>query len=197
MDVPRETSKRLASYEALLNTWSRHVNLVSRSDRDGNFGDRHLSDSLCLIDHFPAGLKRFTDLGSGGGLPAIPIAIATGLQPDMVESDRRKAAFLQTAMATLALPGKVWCERAETTQVPPSECLTARALAPLDRLLALTERLLTPTGTALFLKGQQAEEEIESAAKVWHMTVEVLPGANGRSRIVKIKHLRRSKDGFV
>ncbi len=156
---------------------------------------RHLEDSLSLVPHLPVGIKRFLDLGSGGGFPAIPIAVATKLPVDMVEADRRKAAFLQTALATLGLAGKVWCERVENTKAPAADCVTARALAPLETLLRLALRLLTPTGTALFLKGPRAQEEIESAAINWHMTVELLPGASNRSQIVKITQLRQAQDG--
>lgn len=187
--VSRETRIRLDQYRELLKTWSAHINLVSAADQKAGLS-HHIDDSLSLIPHIPTGVQRILDLGSGGGFPAIPVALASGLCVDMIEADRRKAAFLQTALAILGLPGKVWCERIETTKAPSADCITAKALAPLEILLPLTVRLLTASGTALFLKGPRAQQEIELAALNWHMTVTLLPGASNRSQILKITHLR-------
>ena len=192
-DVSRETLNR---YAALLLTWNKRLNLVSKRDVGEGFEHRHFDDSLSLLPHLPATAGRFVDLGSGGGLPAIPLASVTGQHADMVEADRRKAAFLQTALATLSLKGSVWCERVEVTSVPPAMCLTARAFAPLASLLAVAARLLAEGGTALFLKGPRAEEEIELALKDWQMTVELLPGVSSRSRIMKINDLKRLTHGL-
>lgn len=189
-NVSRETAAHLATYQALLTQWGQRLNLVAKTELARDSLADHIADSLSLLQFLPPGLDRFIDMGSGGGLPAIPLAIAAGCHVDLIESDRRKAAFLQTALAKLDLRGTVWRERIETAQVPPALCITARALAALDALLALAHPLLAPGGRALFLKGPQAQDEIEIARRTWHMKVETFDGFHARSHILKITDLR-------
>jgi 16S rRNA (guanine527-N7)-methyltransferase len=187
--VSRETQERLDIFERLLIRWGRSLNLVSADDRLGNLHTRHIEDSLALVPYIPPTLDRLIDLGSGAGLPAIPIAIVVGCHVDLIESDRRKAAFLQTALATIGLPGTVWPERIEKSNVPPASVITARALAPLTILLAYTHPILKKDGFGLFAKGERAEAEIREARKKWHMEVDILPGSAKHSRILKISGL--------
>ncbi len=189
-NVSRETAERLAAYQALLTQWGQRLNLVAKTELARDSLADHIADSLSLLPFLPPGLDRFIDMGSGGGLPAIPLAVATGCHADLIESDRRKAAFLQTALAKLGLRGTVWRERIEAAQVPPAPCITARALASLDVLLALAHPFLAPDGCALFLKGPQAQDEIEIARQTWHMKVETFDGFHARSHILKITDLR-------
>ena len=187
--VSRETRERLDAFERLLARWSRSLNLISADDRLGNLRVRHIEDSLALVPYIPPWLDRLIDLGSGAGLPAIPIAIAVGCHVDLVESDRRKAAFLQTVLATIGLPGTVWPERIEKSSVPPASVITARALAPLTNLLAYAHPILKKDGFALFAKGERAEAEILAAREKWRMEVDILPGSAKHSRILKISGL--------
>jgi 16S rRNA (guanine527-N7)-methyltransferase len=194
MNVPRETLARLDAFVALLKRWNQTLNLVSKADLAGDLSGRHIAQSLALLPHFPAGTDRFIDLGSGGGFPALPIAIVSDYHVDLVESDQRKAAFLQTALATLGLRGKVWADRIEASQVPPAQCVTARALAALPQLLGYTHRLLQPGGIALFLKGDRAEAEIEAARIHWRMQAELIESQPKGSRILKISRLEPRDD---
>jgi 16S rRNA (guanine527-N7)-methyltransferase len=194
MTVPRETQERLEAYVALLKRWNRTLNLVSRTDLDGDLSQRHIAQSLALIPHFPAGTERFIDLGSGGGFPALPIAIAAGHYVDLIESDQRKAAFLETALANLGLRGMVWAQRIEASMVPPAKCITARALAALPQLLGYTHRLLQPNGIALFLKGARVEAEIEVARHNWSMRIDLIDSEPKGSRILKISRLEPADD---
>ncbi len=194
MNVPRETLERLDTYLTLLKRWNRTLNLVSKSDVDGDLTNRHIAQSLALIQHFPASTDRFIDLGSGGGFPALPIAIVGGYHVDLIESDQRKAAFLETALASLALRGTVWAQRIEACQVTPANCVTARALAPLPQLLAYANALLQPGGTALFLKGNRAEAEIAVARLHWNMQVDLIDLDPKGSRILKISRLEPAND---
>ncbi len=187
--VSRETQTRLDKFEQLLTRWSRSLNLVSADDQRSNIRDRHIADSLALVPYLPSNLDRLLDLGSGAGFPAVPISIVTGCHVDLVESDRRKAAFLQTALAALELPGTVWPERIETSQVSRASIVTARALAPLSTLLSYVHPKLQTGGFALLPKGEQAEAEIAAAQKKWHMEIEILPGSAHHSRILKISGL--------
>jgi 16S rRNA (guanine527-N7)-methyltransferase len=161
-----ETEQRLQAYSQLLLTWTRRINLISAADQP-HIWTRHIHDSLRLIPHIPEGTTRAIDLGSGAGLPGLVLAIATGIQFDLIESDRRKAAFLLEAARVTGAPAKIHPTRIEDTAIPPAPLITARALAPLEKLLALATPLLAPGGTMLFLKGARAPEEIAAARQTW------------------------------
>jgi 16S rRNA (guanine527-N7)-methyltransferase len=194
MTVPRETLERLDAFIGLLRHWNRALNLVSRADLEGDLRHRHITQSLALMPHMPPGLDRFIDLGSGGGLPALPVAIATGHHVDLVESDQRKAAFLETALAKLGLRGTVWNQRIEACTTPPALCVTARALAGLPQLLAYTHPMLQPGGVALFLKGDRAEAELAASQNAWRMQAELFDTEPKGSRILKISRLEPAHD---
>jgi 16S rRNA (guanine527-N7)-methyltransferase len=164
--------------------------LSSERDSDAPGFQSHIDDSLSLVDRIPPAIDRLIDLGSGQGFPAIPVAIVTGIAIDLIEADRRKAAFLTTALAQLNLPGRVWPARIEVAAVAPSLCITARALAPLPRLLDLAKPLLVPGGTCLFLKGPGVEREILDAARGNTFDSEVFPTPSPRSYLVRITGLR-------
>lgn len=193
-DVPRETQDRLRAFIDLLRRWNRTLNLVSKSDLTGDIQERHIAQSMAMIPLMPLGTTRFIDFGSGGGFPAIPIAIATGLHADLIESDHRKAAFLETALATLGLSGTVWTDRIEALSVAPAACVTARALAALPQLLTYTKRHLQTGGVALFLKGDRLEQEIEDARKEWTFQADLTDLPTKGSRILKISRLEPRYD---
>jgi len=162
--------ERLTRYTELLARWSVRINLVSHADR---LEERHIRDSLQLVPLLPPS-GAVADLGSGGGLPGLVIGIA---QPDrevhLIESDKRKAAFLLDAAARLGLTQvKVHAVRIESATLPNLAAVTARALAPLSVLLAHAHRLMPQGGIALFPKGRTAEQELTAALPHWHMTVE-------------------------
>lgn len=160
--LPPGTIARLETYAALLATWTRRINLVSRADH-AHLWRRHIEDSLRLLPHVPPGISHAIDLGSGAGLPGLVLAIASGVPFHLVESDRRKAAFLREAARVTEAPVTVHAERIETVDLVPAPLITARALAPLPELLTLATPLLAKHGTMLFLKGARAAEELEAA----------------------------------
>ena len=159
---------RLQAYATLLQTWTRHINLVSPTDaRPEHLWPRHIEDSLRLIPFLPSSTPRITDLGSGAGLPGLILAIATGIPTDLVESDTRKAAFLREAVRLTQAPAKVHHTRIESCDLPQAHIVTARALALLPRLLHLAAPHLAPGGTLLLHQGAQAQTEIEAARATW------------------------------
>lgn len=180
--VSRETQARLDAYVALLQKWTSTVNLVSSGDREAIWA-RHVHDSLRLIPLIPAGLDRAIDLGSGGGLPGLVLAIATGIPFDLVEADRRKAAFLQEAARITRAPVTVRCQRIEAGGLAPAGLVTARALAPLSRLLGYAHPLLQSGGVCLFPKGADAEQEL-AACTAWWMRVERFPDPADRGSVI-------------
>ena len=188
MTVSRET--QLEQYRALLLRWSESLNLSSARDSDEAGFQSHITDSLSLLPYLPVNLTRLIDLGSGQGFPAIPLGIYTGITIDLVEADRRKAAFLTTTLATLGLAGKVWPIRIESAAIPPACCVTARALAPLSRLIPLARPLLLPGGYCLFLKGPGAAAEITDAEAEQTFTAEIFSTSLPRSNLVRITNVR-------
>ncbi len=148
--------------------------------------------SLQLVKLMPAGIDRAIDLGTGGGFPGLILAIATGVSFDLIESDRRKASFLRTAVMETSAPAVVHCCRIEDARLPPAPLVTARALAPLPKLLPLTIRFLADNGICLFLKGARAQEELLAAASDWAMTVDQIPSRTSSDGVVlRVSGLRK------
>lgn len=171
MSVSRETSERLEIYEQLLIRWNPRINLVA----EGSLADlraRHVQDSLQVGDLMDGAEGHWVDLGSGGGLPGIVLAIAkadTALFFTLVESDQRKAAFLREVIRKTGLKNaRVIVDRIEA--VPPLNAayISARALAPLPKLMSYLDLHLAPAGKAYLMKGRQWQSEVEDARIEWN-----------------------------
>ena len=180
---------RLRRLVALVERWSPKINLVGRHDLP-HLWQRHVEDSLALIPLVPPGTASAIDLGAGAGFPGLVLAIATGIPFTLIEADARKAAFLLEAARLTAAPVKVIAARIETATVPPAPLLTARALAPLHKLLGLAAPHLAPNGVCLFPKGQNVEAELTAARALWQMEVARCPGAGPRATILKVSNIR-------
>lgn len=170
VDVSRETLEKLRAYAELLARWTRKINLVAPGTVD-TIWTRHVVDSAQVFPEV-ASASKIADLGSGGGLPGVVLAIiaselAPGMDVVLVESDQRKATFLRTCIRQMGLQATVEARRIEDVPALGAAAVTARALAPLDRLLPLVERHLEPSGRAILLKGRTASEEIEIARHGW------------------------------
>lgn len=190
-DVSRETLEALDAYVALLLKWNRTLNLVARQD-EKLIWPRHVANSLQLAKCMVPRPERAIDLGSGAGFPGLVLAIATQVPFDLIEADRRKAAFLREAARATGAPVQVHAIRIEDAHLPPAPLVTARAVAPLAKLLALAAPLLAPRGTCLFLKGAGVESELTRASAEWHMQLQRIPSrtAPGAS-ILRITELAR------
>ncbi len=189
--VSRETLARLETYAALLLQWNRTINLISRKD-EAVLWERHIVDSLALLPVLPQDFSHAIDLGSGGGLPGIVLAICTGKPFHLVESDQRKCAFLREAARALDVRVTVHTARIEAVQLPVAPLITARALAPLTTLLCWSHRLLAPDGVCVFPKGRSVDEELTAAASEWHMTVQSVPSPTDHAaRILRISEIER------
>lgn len=196
LDVSRETFARLTAYAEALAHWNKSINLVAPSTVAALWG-RHIADSTQLMDLAPVSARKWVDLGSGGGLPGMVCAIlAVEKIPDcqftLIESDRRKAAFLMTTAQKLGLKLTVIAKRIE--EVPPlaADVVSARALAPLPQLLGLVVRHLHRNGVALLPKGKTYEQELAAAATEWHFTARTTPSRTDNSaRVLIIKDIFR------
>lgn len=187
------TERRLSDFLGLLQRWNGRINLVA--DRDpGVIRTRHLEDSLQLLPLLPPGDGPLGDLGSGAGFPGLVLAMAASRPVHLVESDRRKAAFLTEASARLGLAHvRVHPQRIEAARLPSLAVVTARALAPLPELLPHAARLLAPGGIALFPKGRTAEAELTEARHAWTFTAERFASrTDPEATILRLNDIRRA-----
>ena len=190
-DVSRETLAELDRFAALLLRWNSTVNLVARTD-EPFLWVRHIADSLQLAPLMAPQPERAIDLGSGAGFPGLILALATGVPFDLIEADQRKAAFLREAARVTSAPVRIHPIRIEAAQLPPAPLITARAVAPLPKLLALAAPLLAPGGMCLFLKGANADAELTHAATQWQMQADGIPSRTAPgARILRITELSR------
>ena len=166
--VSRETLARLEAYAALLTRWSARINLVGR-DTIADLWRRHILDSAQLRPFIADTAKSVIDLGSGAGLPGLVLSILGVPGVELVEADSRKCAFLREAVRITETDATIRPCRIEAVPRHPVDIVTARACAPLDRLLGLAERFLSPGSECLFLKGERVEEELTLARKHWTM----------------------------
>lgn len=169
--VSRETLRDLEDFSTELRRWSRRINLVSNSTHDGTWR-RHVVDSAQLAFLLSHPLRTWCDLGSGGGLPAIPVALINRERHPRagmtcIESDRRKATFLRMMAQRYGLALTVVAERIEQCREQRADVVSARALAPLPSLLRLVRRHLAPTGVAVLPKGRAVSEELNKAREEW------------------------------
>lgn len=188
--VPREAREPLQRYWKLLRRWSRAINLVAPCDVDEGW-KRHIEDSIQLAPLFPPSPVTHHDLGSGGGLPAIPIAICRRVAGHedtliLIEADMRKAAFLRTACRHLGLSAEIVPARIEDADTTRADVVTARALAPLDALLSHVERRLDPAGVAILPKGRRFAEEVEAARARWRFDVREVPSLTDVGAVILV-----------
>ena len=191
--VSRETSDTLAAYAALIEKWTQRINLISPGTTDCIF-DRHIWDSA-QIYHGQAGL--WADLGSGGGLPGIVIAIlrkGDGVTTPVVllESDKRKATFLRTCGRELGLAVVVKDQRIEDAEPLNADIVSARALRDLSGLMPLLRKHVAGHGECLVMKGEKWQQEIQDAQCDWRFSCDVTPSkTNPDAAILKIRDIER------
>ena len=200
--VSRETISAwptvFSAYAEILAKWQKTINLVGPKTLP-EVWTRHFLDSAQLAPLVPAGARTLTDLGSGAGFPGLVLAILLPqLSVRLVESDARKAAFLaEAARATLGTEQAkarvtIIRGRAEDLDPAPQDVVTARALAPLERLLGWAAPCLSDGTICLFPKGEDAASELTEAAKGWTMTIVRHPSlTDPRATILELSHVRR------
>ena len=187
LELPAGAQAKLLAYLDLLAKWNRTYNLTAVRD-PGEMVSRHLLDSLAVLPYMHG--KSLADLGSGAGLPGIPLAIA---RPDvavtLVESNGKKTRFLREAVRSLPL-SNVTVDQARVQDATGAfDTITARAFASLPDMLAWAGHLLAPNGRWLALKGRADPAELGVASSgfrviaVHHLQV---PGTDGERCVVEL-----------
>lgn len=191
LDLPPSAQERLLAFAALLGKWNRVYNLTALRD-ETQVISHHLLDSLAVLPHL-GDAKRLADIGSGGGLPGIPLAIARPQLPvALVESNQKKSAFEQQAKIELGLANvSVHCERAEAWQ-PEEKCdvVISRAFSDLAEFVKLTGHLLAEGGVLLAMKGVHPYEEIAQLPAGWRVAEVIplqVPGVEGARHLVRVE----------
>jgi len=192
--VSRETLEDYQLWYSLLLKWNKRINLVSPTALD-DFWRRHALDSWQITPYIPNKTGLYIDLGSGAGFPGIALAIAAKHKSEdhnvtLVESAGKKASFLRTVIRDLDLPAQVISQRAENLPAKTYDVVSARAFAPLDRLLKYAQPFWGTETIGLFLKGQNVDDELTEANKSWKYNVERISSlSDSTGCIVKITGL--------
>ncbi|XDZ65623.1 16S rRNA (guanine(527)-N(7))-methyltransferase RsmG [Alphaproteobacteria bacterium LSUCC0684] len=176
LNVSRETLNRLRCYVDLLSHWQKSINLVSKASL-ADVWRRHILDSGQLFAHLDEPDQQIMDIGSGAGLPGLVLAIMGAGNAEKpvicVESDERKCAFLAVAARECDVPLKVITARLETLAPMQPKYITARALAPFEKLLDLTRNQHHAGLECLFLKGERYQEELTSLGNSTTIKIDV------------------------
>ncbi len=177
----------LDAYADLLIRWQVRINLVGSQTLE-TLWHRHFLDSAQLFAHLPPDTQTLTDIGSGGGFPGLVLAIMTAHQGGpavtLIESDARKAAFLREASRVCGAGATIINARVEAAEVPVADVVTARACAPLPRLLPWVFGRLRADGIALLLKGANWRDELTAAEKDWTLTLAKIPSCTDTSGVI-------------
>lgn len=194
-NVPRETLDRLRLYARLLIEWQERLNLVGPSTLP-DLWHRHFLDSAQILNLTAERQQqlgrpaRWLDLGSGAGFPALVIAIMGAGHVHLVEKSPRKCQFLRAVAEATAAPATIHEGRAEDLRLQGIDFITARAFAPLGRLLRLAHPFFAAGTQAYFHKGQSLDEELTEARKSWNMSLAIHPSiTDNRGRIIRVEEL--------
>lgn len=179
----------------MVREWSTKINIVSPNDLT-SLWQRHIVDSAQLpsLAESPG---NWVDLGSGGGFPGLVVAIilqqnVPGVRVTLVESDKRKCAFLSAVARKLDLAVQICPQRIERLDVTGFTTLSARALAPLERLLGYAHPLLSTDGVALFPKGRNWRKELAAAEDKWSFDMDMVKSATeSDAAILKVGNIKR------
>ena len=191
--VSRETLVKLKIYAECLRRWQRQINLISKDSLD-DLWHRHFLDSAQLWELCSSKRSRLVDLGSGAGFPGMVLSIMGRPNVELVESNTRKCSFLGEVARVTGANVEITNSRLEDVTAPVlADVVTARAVAPLPKLLGYCFRWLKPGGVALLHKGVLVERELTQAAKDW--TMQLLrhrSQSDPRGVVLEIRELARA-----
>jgi len=183
---------KLQAYAELLIKWQHKINLIG-PDTLPDLWHRHMADSAQLFELIPPGSGRVADLGSGAGFPGLVLAIMGAPDVHLIESDSRKAAFLNEAVRITECAATVHPVRAEQVSPLGADVTVSRALAPLVRLIPLALPHLVGSGICVFPKGKACEDELTAAGKEWIMAVRRVPSlTDPNASILVLSEVKRA-----
>jgi 16S rRNA (guanine527-N7)-methyltransferase len=190
-----DTQQRLLDYIALIEKWNRVHNLTAIREPE-KMVSHHLLDSLAVAPHLHA--KRLLDVGSGAGLPGIPLALVNAhMHVTLLDSNHKKTAFLNQAVMELKLKNAEVCgERVESWQTQNKyDVIISRAFSDMGEFVRMTQHLLAPGGLFVAMKGLHPYEEIEKLppdCKLRQVLPLAVPGLEGARHLVLIGREERA-----
>ncbi len=190
LDIPPEVQAALLDYVALLAKWNRAYNLTAVR-RPEQMVVRHLLDSLAVLPHLHG--ARVVDVGSGAGLPGIPLALAAPERRfTLLDSNGKKARFLTQAVAALRLANAdvVQCRVAEYRPDRPFSTVISRAFSGMAELIGQAAHLLAPDGRFLFMKGVYPAAEVEALPAGWAIEAVhrlTIPGLDAERHLLVVR----------
>lgn len=196
--VPREAIESLRGYADLITFWNKRINLLSRQEAS-SLWPRHIVDSAQLARIACPLARTWLDLGSGAGFPGLVCAAIARAEHratsfTLVEADGRKAAFLREAARRMDLDVAVRHSRIEQLPLSAQDVISARALAPLARLLDYAAPFCHQQTTLLFPKGRRAISELTLARQAWHIRVVRVPSrTDPEATILKLSEVSRRR----
>lgn len=195
-DVSRETMEALDRYQALLKKWATQINLVGPSTLS-HFWGRHVLDSAQLLPLAGKGVKQLADFGSGAGLPGLVLAaLLTQFTPNnqvtLVEVSAKRCGFLREAVRALGVNVTIVQDKIENVPPKPVDFVTARAFAPLEKLLNYAHPWTELGARILFLKGEEVQREIDQASTNWAFQSRINTSiTDSRGCVIEILDLKR------
>ncbi len=173
--------------------FNKHTNIVGRSTLE-NVWERHIADSLQLSFFIPQKKSKVFDLGTGGGLPGIPLSVVGYDNVFMVDSVGKKIEFVKGVIKLLSLSAKTQKKRIEILDIGKADLIVSRALAPLNKLLSYALLHSNKNTTSLFLKGRNVYNEIEMAKKNFYFNFEAFKSISSEEGcVLKIKNIKIKK----
>jgi 16S rRNA (guanine527-N7)-methyltransferase len=199
-NVSRETLGRLKLFASLLEDWNARLNLVSANSLEGVWR-RHIWDSAQLADLIPPDTTSLVDLGTGAGFPGLILAIILRERGDvrivLYEATTKKCSFLNEAAVRTGAPVEIRNGRIEKANREPFDVVTARACAPLEKLLGYAQAFQGPETISLFLKGQSVAVELTEARKSWNMKALRHPSRSDPFGVIlevrELRHVARTR----
>lgn len=197
LDVPRETIERLEAFETLLREENGRQNLVSRNSLE-SLWERHILDSAQLVRFAPPSARSWLDLGTGAGFPGLLVPLFHPADAILVESRRLRADFLRAAASVLGVQARVEILACKAEAIPArlADVISARAFAPLPKLLDLAERFSTSETVWILPKGRNAKSELDAARSSWQGDFRLEPSlTDGDAGIIVARGVRRKTRG--
>lgn len=192
-NVPRETMGRLDDFAALLRLENERQNLVSKASLD-QLWLRHVADSAQLLRFVPSGAS-WADLGTGAGFPGLIVATLHSGPVTLIEERRLRVDFLRRAAATLRIEVEIVQARVERLPRCPFDVISARAFAPLGRLLEFGTGLSTTNSIWLLPKGRNAESELAALDSSWQGSFRLEPSVTDpEAQIIVAEGVRRKAE---
>ncbi len=189
-ELTKTQTKKIEKFISEMFEFNKHTNIVGKSTLE-NVWERHIADSLQLSLFISEKKSKVFDLGTGGGLPGVPLSVLGYKNIFMVDSVGKKVDFVRSVVKLLSLSAKTQKKRIEKLNIGKADLIVSRALAPLNKLLFYSLLHSNKNTTSLFLKGRNVYNEIEMAKKKFNFNLETFKSISSEDGfILKIKNIK-------